>query len=231
MGVCHILQTHTWSDIAAPPVSRSITESSTGSHNWPGLVEETSPVRPRYNSTAQSNSPTNSNVSSRTTSECNTNLDHENEYIPEGASLSQDNVQDECTAVCDSQSQKNVHSDPTAAGGDMVTLLTEMFPDKCSIELESCLHQNNNDLETTVVCLLEGEAAFTGIATKLKSRKKSSDNNITVNLSSVATHKNRQRKGQRSRRKSSNSQDDSHESEAGLEKLSAAEMKSSILDK
>ena len=206
---------HSWSDITAPTVQRSISEcSSDSSYNWPGLAEDNS-VRPRYDSSTKSSSPATSTVSSRTNSECNTNLDYHEDSTADDTNILQS---------LENSTSENVD--------EMVQLLTEMFPDKCSTDVKCCLQQNNNDLETTVVCLLDDEAAFTGRATELRRQKKpSSEDSITVRLSQAVTPKSKQKKGQRCRRKSFNSQDDSVEAESGMEKLSAAEMKALILDK
>lgn len=109
----------------------------------------------------------------------------------------------------------------------LIQQLAEMFPDKRTLDIKRSLCRNRNNLEMAVLSLLEDEPG----AVVTSQRDFGRDNNATVQF--TYSKSGRQRKHSKSSRKKSNSQscDDEAEGSVSLDKTTASEMKSFIVDK
>lgn len=244
------LQPVNYSNVVSRSSKRTSSESShIGEHEWPDLASN----KCRHDSEGRtlSNSSLGSIPSSRTASES----DNVTAATPpdQGRNRAQDkpqtketvrknsaarSVADEVQAVQlqmqlavleDEQTDDalGVSVSESKEHAPLIELLTEMFPSKSTAELRACLQKSKYDLEVAVVSLLSDDSSDT-LLTPTK-QELSKDSNATVKLSS-SRHPHRQRKHSKSARSKLNSQS-CDEGGLNVEKLSASEIKSLIVDK
>lgn len=116
----------------------------------------------------------------------------------------------------------NVKND---AASVQIEQLIEMFPDKTTIDIERAFHHNRSNLEATVISLLDDEpSASTSIPLNNDTSK---DSNRTVRIS----HSRQRKHAKSARKKSSSNSCEKGDTDAALDKATASEMKSLIVDK